>query len=252
MKYTIAIPFKSFNFKLFERSCNSILLQSVKPNEIIFIDDSGEKNIAKKYLKKKLEKYNFKIIKNKKNIGVTHSLNKAIVKAKNKLFFRLDIDDEWNVNHIKIYLHVIKKYPDYLFYANNVKYHNIINYLKLDNFMVTDNPFIHSSLLINLNIKKIFYKDLKPEDYGTISYYMRKGYQTFRIKKKTVIVNDTPGSLGKSRGANNDKDVTAALNLKYLIRCIQKEVRIFLKIRLILIYLKILIINKIYSWSIID
>jgi hypothetical protein len=250
MKYTIAIPFKSFNFNLFERSCNSILLQSAKPNEIIFIDDSGKKNLAKEYLKTKLKKYNFKIIKNKKNIGVTHSLNKAIAKAKSNLFFRLDIDDEWKANHVKIYLNVVKKYPGYLFYANNVKYHNIINYLKLDNFMIIDNPFIHSSLLINLNRKRIFYKDLKPEDYGTISYYMRKGYKIFRIKKKTVVVNDTPGSLGKSRGANNDKNVTAALNSKYLIRCIKKEIRIFLKIKLILIYLKTLIIKKIYSWVI--
>ncbi len=72
----------------------------------------------------------------------------------------------------------------------------------------------------------------------------------FKNKKKTVVVNDTPGSLGKSRGANNDKNVTAALNSKYLIRCIKKEIRIFLKIKLILIYLKTLIIKKIYSWVI--
>ena len=41
MKYSIIIPFKTFNLKYFDRCCDSILNQSIKPNELIFIDDKN-------------------------------------------------------------------------------------------------------------------------------------------------------------------------------------------------------------------
>ena len=78
MKYSIIIPFKTFNLKYFDRCCDSILNQSIKPNELIFIDDSGKKNGAKKFINLKFKNQKIKIIKNKKNMGVCYSLNRGI------------------------------------------------------------------------------------------------------------------------------------------------------------------------------
>ena len=83
------------------RSCFNQTL-SKKLYEIIFIDDLSTDSsikIAESFLK---FNDNLTIIKNKKNIGVSASSNKAILQAKGKYFTRIDADDYVNENFLLI------------------------------------------------------------------------------------------------------------------------------------------------------
>ena len=242
MKYSVIIPFKTFNLKYFDRCCDSILNQSIKPNELIFIDDSGKKNGAKKYINLKFKNQKIKIIKNKKNMGVCYSLNKGIKISKNKIIFRIDIDDEWKPHHVGHNLNIVKKNPKFLFYSNNIRYHSIKNFIKLDNFLVVDNPFLHSSLIINMNVRKIKYLNLLPEDFGTLSFYQRCGFDIYSVKRKTVNIYNTPGSQGKKITANKDFFKISTENLKYLTKLVETS-SFYKKIIYQLILLKISIIK---------
>lgn len=246
MKYSIIIPFKKFHLRQFDRCCNSILNQSTKPNEVIFIDDSGKKNNAKQYIYLKFKNQKIKILRNKKNMGVYYSLNKGIKFSKNKIIFRIDIDDEWKPHHVDYNLNMIKKNPKFLFYSNNIRYHSIKNFIKLDNFLVVDNPFLHSSLIINMNVCEVKYLNLFPEDFGTLSYYQRCGFDIYSVKRKTVNIFDTPGSQGKKISANKDFFKISSENLKYLMKLIETS-PFFKKIIYQLIFLKISLIRLIVS-----
>lgn len=80
-KIGIVIPNK--NDSLYLKDClNSVLNQSVQPDEIIFIDDGSNDNsvqIAKKILKNFI---NVTIIKNKKSVGTMSALNQGMMASK--------------------------------------------------------------------------------------------------------------------------------------------------------------------------
>jgi len=99
----VSIIITNFNYQKYIHRCiRSCLRQSLSETlyEIIVIDDNSTDdsiNILKSY-----ERFNnIKILKNKKNLGVAASANKAIKKAKGKYFVRLDADDYINRDMIK-------------------------------------------------------------------------------------------------------------------------------------------------------
>ena len=81
---------------------------------------------------------------------------------------------------------------------------NYLNFFK-DDFLVFDNLSIHSSWMINLNIYKRFrYIDLNPEDYASLSFYMRRNFKLNIIKANTVVYNDNPEGMSKKINANDN------------------------------------------------
>lgn len=90
-------------------SIKSVLNQSLKDFEFIIVNDgSNEKTI--KLINKclKLDK-RIKILNNKKRIGLTKSLNKAIKKARGEYIARMDDDDISRNNRIEKQLSFLKK-----------------------------------------------------------------------------------------------------------------------------------------------
>lgn len=84
----------NYNYSKFLRRClRSCLSQNIGENyEVILVDDKSSDNsleIANEFKKLK----NFRIISNKKNIGVARAANKAIKSSKGKYFVRVDADD---------------------------------------------------------------------------------------------------------------------------------------------------------------
>jgi len=101
MLASIIITNYNYSFYL-DRCLRSCINQSFskKLYEIIFIDDCSVDDsvkIVESFLK---FNDNLTIIKNKKNIGVAASCNKAILKAKGKYFVRVDADDYINENFL--------------------------------------------------------------------------------------------------------------------------------------------------------
>jgi hypothetical protein len=109
-----------------------------------------------------------------------------------------------------------KKNKKYLIYSNDHKLHHLDGFSDLN--LITDNPLVHSSWLINLNIcRKFSYKKKFPEDFGTLSYYFRKGYRFIAIKKKTIIYNINTTGLGSKKLANLDLKTIKKSNLNYYL-----------------------------------
>lgn len=92
LKIGIVIPNK--NDSLYLKDClNSVLNQSVQPDEVIFIDDGSSDNsvqIAKKNLKNFI---NVTIIKNKKSVGTMSALNQGMMASKTDYLLFLASND---------------------------------------------------------------------------------------------------------------------------------------------------------------
>ena len=112
MKSTyISIIMSVYNDKLnIENSIKSIINQTHKNFELIIINDGSDKK-TKDILLKFKKKKKIRIFHNKKNYGLSYSLNKAIKKCKYDLIARMDSDDISYKNRIKHQLDFIKKNP---------------------------------------------------------------------------------------------------------------------------------------------
>tara|TARA_B100000575_G_scaffold288761_1_gene289334 strand:+ start:1795 stop:2754 length:960 start_codon:yes stop_codon:yes gene_type:complete len=109
----ISIAMTSYNGeKYITEQIESILQQSILPDEIVIIDDcSIDKtySILEKYKESKL--VNFKIYRNKNNLGFTKNFEKAISICNGDIIFLCDQDDIWYKDKIKIILEKFKRYP---------------------------------------------------------------------------------------------------------------------------------------------
>lgn len=99
---TISIVMATYNgAKYIAEQLDSIILQSVKPDEMIIVDDgSTDETISI------LERYSYnyswiKVFKNNKNLGVVKTFERAISLTKCDLIFFADQDDVWFKNKIE-------------------------------------------------------------------------------------------------------------------------------------------------------
>ena len=100
MKYgdiTVIIPVKE-RLNLLKSALISINNQSLIPKHVLIIDDASSEKISinRKY------NFNYKIIRNKKNIGVSETRNKGIKLCKTKYVCFIDTDDLWKKNKLKV------------------------------------------------------------------------------------------------------------------------------------------------------
>lgn len=104
-KVTVCIPTHNRDYYL-GRCLRSILNQnfSKKSYEIIVVNDGST---DKTDLVLNSFQGEIKIIKNKKKIGLSKSLNKAIIESSGKYFLRLDSDDYVNENYINILFNIL-------------------------------------------------------------------------------------------------------------------------------------------------
>jgi hypothetical protein len=218
MKYSILTSSNSNNLKHYIKYVSSINKQIILPTELIFINNKiNHINLLDFLLINLNKKIKLKYFNNYVTKNVSHSLNMGLKYISNLIVFRLDIDDEWLSFHSKFMINEFKKNKKYLFYSNDYKLLNFGGFSDLN--LITDNPTIHSSWLLNLNIcRKFNYKELFPEDYGTLSYYFRKGYKFMLLKKKTIIYNQNINSLSKNKNANKDFKTIKKKNLTFYLK----------------------------------
>tara|TARA_B110000037_G_scaffold202990_1_gene245668 strand:+ start:1073 stop:1693 length:621 start_codon:yes stop_codon:yes gene_type:complete len=125
---TLCIP--TFNrCEFLGRAIRSAINQTFDKNkyEIIVIDD-GSTDRSDIILD--TFKNDIKIIKNKKNIGLSKSLNKAILKSRGKYFIRLDSDDYINQEYINFLYNTLDLNKD------------VYNAVKCDYFKVDSNEVV--------------------------------------------------------------------------------------------------------------
>lgn len=174
-----------------DRALNSILFQSIPLDEILIINDGSFDKTEEKILdwKKKLP---INYHKNKVNMGVPYSLRKGISITNSDLIFRLDIDDEWNSNHVENLLKLVHKDKKAVLFASRANFYNQQNKLiKCSKFLSNrnirrdlkwDNPIVHSSVAFRKEdyLKTIGYSNFKyAHDYSLFIELLNIGKLSF-------------------------------------------------------------------------
>lgn len=180
-------------------SLKSVVSQTYKNIEILILDDASEddtllriKNFAKQH-------DNIRIYKNKKNIGLTKSLNFLLKKASGEYIARQDSDDVSNLNRIKEQIHIMKKLDlDFCGTRAKIKQNNKIVpnfsfYFPKSVVIKYKNPFVHGTLIFKKKVlqdiggydERFYYS----QDYKLITDLIQKKYKFRIINKAYYILN---------------------------------------------------------------
>ena len=186
-KELVSVIMSAYNSQnTIEKSINSLLVQTYKNIEILIIDDGSNDKTLKSIMKFQNEP-NIKIFENKKNIGLTKSLNKLIKISNGKYIARQDSDDISSPNRIMKQVEDIKKYDlDFSSsrgYIENTKRKipGLSYYLPYSYLINYKNPFIHGTLLIKKAVieevglydERFYYA----QDYKLMKELINKGYR---------------------------------------------------------------------------
>lgn len=100
------------------RCLESVLCQTVLPDELIIIDDGSEDDgfdIAAQVVSEENE-VSIRLV-TQENSGVSFSRNRGAAMARNHFLAFLDADDEWHPGFIKVALQQIREYPNAIFFT---------------------------------------------------------------------------------------------------------------------------------------
>lgn len=178
------------------QAMESILNQTYQKFEFIIIDDASTDStysIIKDFKKKDAR---ITLIQNKKNLGVTKSLNKAIAKALGKYIVRMDGDDWSYPERFKLQVELMEKNPKVVVSGSYVevcdsklktryirKYH--INDKNIRKHIFRYSPFAHPATIWKTEV-------LKKERYNEVINVSQDYELYFRVGKigKFMNLND--------------------------------------------------------------
>ncbi len=199
MEKTISVIMSVYNDSdNLESSISSVLNQDFQDFEFLIMNDGSTddtQNILNKFSKDK----RIKIFKNKKNLGLTKSLNLLLAESKGSYVARQDSDD----------LSISERFTKQLNYIENnnldlcgsraiIKGSTRITpnrsyYLPLNISLKIKNPFIHGSLIFKKSvIEKVNNYDERfkySQDYKLIKDVFLEGYSLGIIKEPLYVLN---------------------------------------------------------------
>ena len=202
--------------------------------EIIFIDDaSNDKTFEMlNILIKSYNKNNVVLLRNKKNKGISYSLNKGINFSKGKYIFRLDIDDLWIDGRLKKSINCFNKLnkinKNYVLVGtfmkgkSGKKYCSPLNVTDIKQ-LISSSCVYHPSWCIKSEIlKKYKYEIPSPwDDYFLVLRILLDGYFIYNIPEYLVLYNDISSKDRITTRTCNDRNVNFViiklLILKYLV-----------------------------------
>ena len=184
-KKIITIIICSYNNSSYLKECHkSFFDQSVSNNwfDVILVDDksSDESFEIANYFK---DKKNFRIIKNKKNIGLVKSCNKAIKYVKTDFMVRVDSDDYVSKNFVKVFLKNIEKGYEFILSNYTIVTNNRLKRINIKKFRFKDLISCSVALKIEIINKIGGYNNFLWEEYDLYIRYLRKSKKIFRTKK---------------------------------------------------------------------
>jgi glycosyltransferase involved in cell wall biosynthesis len=197
--------YDGIKINLLKKSFESIYKQTIFPKEIILVLDGVKRNEIIEYVKNlKKKKIKIKVIKNKKNIGIPRSYNKAIKYCKTELIAIQDSDDfsikarfQKQLDHFKkkknlslVSSSIKERYKKKIYIKNALK-----NGLDINKIILFRNPINHPTVMFKRKaiIESGMYKDCyRMEDYHLWIRFLHKKLIFFSIQKPLVYteVND--------------------------------------------------------------
>ena len=207
--------------KFIEKTINSILSQTYKNYELIFVYDDEVKNEIN-FLKKILTKIKRKkIIINSKNLGVAKARNIAIKRSKGLYIAFIDSDDLWKKNKLYNQLNFMQKNSYYFTFTSygiidekdkvigerKVFFDANYNNLYYSNFIGLNTVMIHKRL-----ISKISFPSLKTqEDFALWLKLARNGFKLKHLNQSLSFWRKSKKSLS----TNTFQKISDAFKLYY-------------------------------------
>lgn len=110
------------------KSISFINNQTLKPKNLIFVDDANNDPNLKKIIRSKLDKnIKFIYLKNDTNYGVTKSISIGVKKVKSKYLYIQSTDDIIYKDFLEESVRQIEKYPSSAYVFSNIKINNLRN-----------------------------------------------------------------------------------------------------------------------------
>jgi len=172
--------------KYLRQALQSILNQTYTNFELIIVDDASTDatfSILKGFEKKDTR---IVLIQNNKNIGVTKSLNKAVVSSNGKYIVRMDADDWSYPERIKLQVNLMEKHPDVVVSGSYIEVSDrnlgtkYIRKYRLDDTSIREHifrysPFAHPATIWRADILKKEKYDARIQVCQDYELYFRVG-----------------------------------------------------------------------------
>ncbi len=120
MKISVIIPVYNQKEEYFKEAVKSILNQTIKPYEIIIIDDGSEPQIMdspETFLA--ALPISITILRNEKNMGIGYSRKRGIDEATGDYIAFLSSDDVWDKDFLRIMIETSRQQPNKILYSSN-------------------------------------------------------------------------------------------------------------------------------------
>lgn len=210
-------------------SIESMLNQTISPNEFVLVEDGPLTSELEKVIEKHVSNNPnlFKIIKNKENLGLGLSLKKGINAAKNEWIARMDSDDYSVPTRCEQQLQFIEKNPEYEMVGsfesefidtinNVVSIHKVPKKAEqIKQFMHRRCAVLHPTVMYKKSavIRSGNYRNVPLyEDYDLFSrMVLEYNIKTYNIQKSLYYIRTSPDFYKRRGGIKYAK---TALNFK--------------------------------------
>ena len=264
LKFTVILPiYKKVEYKVFRKSFESLINQTLQPNEIIIIFDGPVKNNIKDYLIGKVKVYKWiKIINFSTNRGLGVVLKTAIKRSLYPYIARCDADDISTPNRFELQIKFLMKNKNIDVLGSNineVSNYNLISKKKVHEFhqsicnnIFYRNPINHSSVIFK---KKTI---LDSGNYENVQYFedyflwikvFLKGGKFHNLQEYLVNMNVDNNFFKRRSGLNYLKFYYNFVKILKYRNIITWKIFLFnLMVRTSVILMPILIIKKMYKF----
>jgi glycosyltransferase involved in cell wall biosynthesis len=197
-RVSIILPFYNAE-KYFDMCLKSILSQTFRDFELILINDNSSDNSIK--IIENYDDSRIRLFSNKKNMGVSYSLNYGVSKSKSNFIVRMDADDVCKKERLQVqYDAISSSMSEYDIIGTQVgiingsyynRYHYPSSMQSAIDFSLFANPLSHPSII---GKKFFFIKNRYSEDscyegfedYELWSRAIEKGYKIISLEDKLL------------------------------------------------------------------
>lgn len=200
---SVVIPFyNASNFIL--KAINSVKDQTILPKELILIDDGSSDNTYDIVKDLKLP-FDFRLLRNEKNIGRSYSRNLGVKKAKCDFVAFLDADDMYLKNHLEILskedAHLIYSIPrTFIDKSDNIIRVSKKSYPSLDNMILGGMVGYPSGIMVKKETFLNFDETLhQREDWELFLRYYKNHLSIKILDQNTTCIREHRKRTSKSK-----------------------------------------------------